>query len=353
MDPSYRNGLVIVLGAVLLSAAASVATVRPYPDLPPAGEDLGQEPLALGPFGLTERSGREISDQSLAGRVWVADFIFTRCPSSCPRITAVMKDLQARLGGTGVRLVSISVDPEHDRPAVLDAFARRFGADPARWWFLTGPGPVVDRLIQEGFRLGAVATSPEEQARGAEAITHSTRLALVDRGNRVVGYYDADDPAAVARLARRARVLDLGWVRRLPALNATLNASCAALLVLGLTLIRSGRVRGHVACMGTTVGLSALFLASYLTYHGLAGSTPFRGSGPIRLVYFTTLLSHTVLAAAVLPLALVTLTRALRRRFGDHARLARLTWPIWLYVTTTGVVIYLMLYRIEFATSLG
>lgn len=327
--------------------------VRPHPDLPPAGEDLGTHPLALGPFRLIERSGRAVSETDLAGRVWVADFIFTRCPSSCPRITAVMRDLQARFGGTGVRLVSVSVDPEHDRPDVLDTFARRFGAEPDRWWFLTGPGPVVADLIRERFRLGVVASSPEEQAAGAESITHSTRLALVDRGNRVVGYFDADDPAAVARLVKRARGLDLGWVLRLPALNATLNASCSVLLVLGLALIRSGRVRGHVVCMASTVALSALFLASYLTYHIQVGSTPFRGSGPIRVVYFTILLSHTVLAAAVLPLVLVTLTRALRHRFADHARLARLTLPIWLYVTITGVLVYLMLYRIDFSTSFG
>jgi protein SCO1/2 len=351
--PSYRNGLLILLATVLLSAAASVATVRPHPDLPPAGEDLGRQPLTLGPFRLTERSGRDVLETDLADQVWVADFIFTRCPSSCPRITAVMKGLQARFGGTGVRLVSLSVDPEHDRPDVLDTFAQRFSADPARWWFLTGPVPIVDQLIRERFRLGVVVASPEEQAAGAESITHSTRLALVDRGNRVVGYYDADDPAAVSRLVKRARGLDLGWVLRLPELNATLNTSCSILLVVGLALIRSGRVRGHVVCMATTVALSALFLASYLTYHRQMGSTPFQGTGPIRIVYFTILLSHTVLAAAVLPLVILTLTRALRRRFVDHARLARLTFPIWLYVTITGVIVYLMLYRMDLSPSFG
>ena len=87
MVPSYRYGLMILLATVLLSAAASVATVRPDPALPPAGEDLGMEPLALGPFRLTERSGRGVSGTDLADRVWVADFIFTRCPSSCPSNT--------------------------------------------------------------------------------------------------------------------------------------------------------------------------------------------------------------------------------------------------------------------------
>ena len=118
------------------------------------------------------------------------------------------------------------------------------------------------------------------------------------------------------------------------------------LLILGWVLIRAGNVRGHAARMIACVAVSALFLACYLLYHFQVGSVAFRGVGPIRLVYFTILLSHTLLATfGVVPLVALTLTRALRRRFDRHARIARVTFPIWLYVSVTGVVIYLMLYQ--------
>src|SRR6185312_15907830 len=122
---------------------------------------------------------------------------------SCPRISALMKDLQGRLTRTGVRLVSVSVDPEHDTPTVLSAYGRRFGADPDRWWFLTGPQGVVYDVIGR-FGLGTPEANPEGARSGAEAIAHSQRLALVDRGNRVIGYFDSDDPEAVARLTAKA-----------------------------------------------------------------------------------------------------------------------------------------------------
>jgi uncharacterized membrane protein YozB (DUF420 family) len=131
----------------------------------------------------------------------------------------------------------------------------------------------------------------------------------------------------------------------LPALNATLNAIAATLLVCGYVLIRRGRRRLHQQCMLGALATSALFLISYVTYHYNAGSRPFTGQGPIRVVYFAILVTHVVLAAAILPLALVTATRGLRSQFDRHVSIARWTLPIWLYVSVTGVVIYLMLYQ--------
>jgi len=131
----------------------------------------------------------------------------------------------------------------------------------------------------------------------------------------------------------------------LPALNATLNATSAVLLTSGYLLIRRGRVDAHKRCMLAALATSALFLTSYLVYHANIGSRPFPGQGTIRLVYFLILVTHVVLAATVLPLALVTANRGLKGRFGPHVRIARRTLPIWLYVSVTGVVIYLMLYR--------
>lgn len=136
-------------------------------------------------------------------------------------------------------------------------------------------------------------------------------------------------------------------VSSLPALNATLNATSALLLVAGYTFIRRGRVTPHKVCMVSAFVVSMLFLVSYLYYHAHHGSTAFPGQGWVRPLYFTILISHIALAAAILPLALVTLYRAWREQFARHRRIARWTLPLWLYVSVTGVVIYWMLYQIE------
>lgn len=130
----------------------------------------------------------------------------------------------------------------------------------------------------------------------------------------------------------------------LPLLNASLNATSAALLLLGYVFIRTRRVRLHRAAMLAAFIVSTLFLISYLVYHANVGSKPFPGHGAVRPVYFAILISHIVLAATVPPLALITLIRGLRARFERHVAVARWTLPIWLYVSVTGVVIYVMLY---------
>ena len=131
----------------------------------------------------------------------------------------------------------------------------------------------------------------------------------------------------------------------LPAVNAALNATSAVLLLAGYELIRSGRWKQHRIAMLAAFCTSVLFLVSYLTYHAHAGSRHFPGQGWIRSVYFTILLTHTLLAAAVVPLALVTLSRGLSARYDRHRTIARWTLPIWMYVSVTGVVVYWMLYR--------
>ena len=131
----------------------------------------------------------------------------------------------------------------------------------------------------------------------------------------------------------------------LSTVNATLNGLSAVLLVAGYVLIRQQRVRQHRACMLGAFGTSSLFLISYLFYHAKVGSVPFTGEGAVRTLYFAILISHIVLAALVVPLVIVTLVRALQERFDRHRRIARWTLPIWLYVSVTGVVVYLMLYR--------
>ena len=135
-------------------------------------------------------------------------------------------------------------------------------------------------------------------------------------------------------------------LRDLPALNAGLNAASALLLALGWVLIRAGRRQAHKRAMLAALACSTLFLTSYLVYHAHVGSVRFRGQGPVRVVYFAILISHTALAVTVVPLALVTLVRALQARFDRHRRIARVALPIWAYVSVTGVVVYWMLYRL-------
>lgn len=131
----------------------------------------------------------------------------------------------------------------------------------------------------------------------------------------------------------------------LPAVNATLNAIAATLLVIGYVLIRRGRIARHRQVMLAAFATSALFLVSYLVYHANVGSRPFPGTGPIRTIYFVILITHVVLAAAILPMALLTLGYGLRGRYARHVPIARWTLPIWLYVSVTGVIVYLMLYH--------
>lgn len=132
----------------------------------------------------------------------------------------------------------------------------------------------------------------------------------------------------------------------LPTLNASLNALASVFLVAGYVMIRTRRIHAHRRCMLSALGTSALFLISYVIYHANAGSVPFRGTGAIRAVYFAVLIPHIILAAAILPLALVTTARGLRGDYTRHVRIARWTLPVWLYVSVTGVIVYLMLYHL-------
>ena len=132
----------------------------------------------------------------------------------------------------------------------------------------------------------------------------------------------------------------------LPALNASLNALASVFLVIGYVLIRNGRRDAHKRCMLMALTTSALFLISYVIYHANAGSVPFGGTGAIRVVYFAVLIPHVILAATILPLALVTTARGLRGDYARHVRIARWTLPLWLYVSVTGVIVYAMLYHL-------
>lgn len=132
----------------------------------------------------------------------------------------------------------------------------------------------------------------------------------------------------------------------LPTVNATLNTISGTLLTIGYVKIRQGKIPAHKKCMVAACAVSVLFLISYVIYHANAGSKPFTKQGWIRPVYFTILISHIILAFVIVPLALRTLYLAWRERFEKHRRIAKITFPIWLYVSVTGVLIYLMLYQL-------
>lgn len=155
-------------------------------------------------FQLTESADRPVTLADLRGQVWVAGFILTRCSGTCPIITHHMGQLQHLLPARAdLRLVSISVDPTYDTPAILSAYATKHGADRSRWWFLTGAKAEVYRLTREAFRL----TVDDEAGTDAEPVLHSAKLVLVDRAGQVRGYYDGTDMDSIRRLAKDARRL--------------------------------------------------------------------------------------------------------------------------------------------------
>lgn len=149
-------------------------------------------------FQLIERSGKPFTRAELDGKIWIADFIFTNCAGTCPIMTSAMAEIQAALVEQKleeVKLVSISVDPERDTPEVLSTFANGYGADPSRWYFLTGDGDAIQKLANDGFHLSAATGGPAD-----EPIIHSNRFVLVDRQANIRGYYDGTDEEAVKKL---------------------------------------------------------------------------------------------------------------------------------------------------------
>ncbi len=196
---NVRRGLLwgILIAVLLLVAAAALVQRLHRPDPPPI---LGQVP----DFTLTNRDGRTVHRADLAGAPWIADFIFTRCPASCPIMTTRMARLNRELPpDLGLRFVSFTVDPDHDTPQVLQKYAASFQA-PERWLFLTGGKDTLYRLSQEGFKLGvALNTEPGT----VEPILHSTRFVLVDGEGRIRGYYDGFDEESVGRLEGDLRAL--------------------------------------------------------------------------------------------------------------------------------------------------
>ena len=191
--------LLVPLGAAFIARGK-----KAEPDARPL-EGLGKFG-AVPEFALTERSGARLTLSDLKGKVWLADFIYTACQDTCPLESATMANLQSDLAGEPLTLVSFSVDPERDTPAVLADYAERFHADRTRWLFLTGGKNDLYRLVQEGFHLSAIPIT-EDAAHSDGDVYHDAHFVLVDGAAEIRGYYESSDPAALKRLRADAKKL--------------------------------------------------------------------------------------------------------------------------------------------------
>jgi protein SCO1/2 len=163
---------------------------------------------AVPQFSLTERDGRRVALSDLKGKVWIVNFIYTNCPDTCPIQSAQMKELQEEFKNEkGLRLVSITVDPERDTPEILTKYAARFGADSSKWLFLTGEKKMIHEVAQKGFQLGAAEIPHDKRPASGATHTHSPRFVLVDREVQIRGYYVSTDAEAMKRLRRDLQTL--------------------------------------------------------------------------------------------------------------------------------------------------
>lgn len=371
----------------------------------------GWQPPKVDGFTLVDQDGAEVTAESLAGKPYVAGFVFTRCGFECPDLMRQMVRLREQLGDFGGRFLTVTVDPEYDTPAQMAKYAEIFAADidSDDWKFLSGEPEELLKLMQFGYRQLPSEPLTVEDNIGPKA-AHSLRLMHVDAEGRLTGSYffrDADDirrlrrvlkgqaetaeenqirppldemvpidpDESTAAIDRRETFPVLmrddppaaglqtgpagddplaglpGWARQLPAVNAGLNTLATLLLVAGAIAIKRNHAHAHRSIMLAAVVVSAAFLGCYLTYHWALGQytdshgRPFLGTGAIRTVYYAILISHVLLAIAVPVLVVIALSRAYRQRWEAHKRITRWTWPIWMYVSVTGVVIYGMLYH--------
>jgi protein SCO1/2/putative membrane protein len=314
----------------------------------------------VGEFDLVGQDGAPRSSKDFAGEPWLFMSFFTRCAGPCPQMTLQMQTAQAELAGVPCHLVSLSVDPGHDTPEVLARYADDWEADPKRWTFLTGDEDVIYELLRERFSLGVARLREEDIDMGMQ-VTHASRLVVVDAVGRIRGWYDGESEdgrlAAVERVKSLAR--EAGLVATpYPLVNAVLNSLAALLLLAGWIVIRrpgaktdpAARDR-HANLMRAAFGVSTAFLVSYLYYHFVVvpelGHLGYRGTGAARAGYFALLLSHILLAIVNLPVVLRVLWLAHSERWEEHGKLAKIAWPMWMYVSVTGVLVYLLLYPLN------
>ncbi len=372
-------------------------------------EEIELVPREVADFSLIERSGRKVTKKDLLGKPWVVNFIFTSCVMTCPANTKAMMELSDACKDLDVQFVTITVDPERDTPQRLKEYAEIYQADPEKWLFLTGKQDEIFDLIRNSFLQVVEERQGKSRLFGME-FAHSDRVMQIDSNGMVIGQYLLTDPKEMVVLrrvlegkmeipeenrflvpAKAATSTDKkneskespasdenssenettvaadadqkknendqlnaapDWLLKLPALNASLNGCALILLLIGYRLIRGGKREAHKKTMLLAFAVSVLFLASYSTYHwGLhhytgVSSRKFPEIGFLRQVYLVILLSHIILAALVPLLSVITIFFGWKQNWEKHRAWAQVTFPIWLYVSATGVIIYVMLYHL-------
>ncbi len=189
VPPSRLFPRLLAIGAVIIVLLACWRLLSPPPVA--SGLALAQRKYFVPPFSLTERSGRTITNNDLLGKIWVADFVYTTCPGPCPLVSASMAKLQeATASDPRVQLVTFTVDPTTDTPAVLTDYADKLGANPSRWWFLTGSEKQIYDVVRHGFLLPIEDNSGKQLEPGQYKVTHSTQVAVVDGNGVIQGYFD-------------------------------------------------------------------------------------------------------------------------------------------------------------------
>ena len=367
-------------------------------------------------FEFPESAGGTVSRESMKGKRWLANFIFTRCAGPCPLMTRDVSELHRLVAQSNpdFRFVTFSVDPGYDTAEVLQKYAETFRADQERWKFVTGDETAMHDFIRRGFTQYVQPNLGDLRKPGFE-VAHSNRAVLVNEEGVPVASFVmtiSEDVAKLRRIiegkgdfpkpdpgltfsatsgenptvpltlvpvaedsdtesettdgnkaddttlpetpqARNRKIDELlpTWAANMPTINACLNSACIVLLLSGLGAIKSGNRIRHRNLMIVSFLVSVAFLVCYLSYHEvLYRFTQYRGRGFegsiwATRVYFTILIPHVILAALVPILALRVFYLAFRERWPEHRRLAKITLPIWLFVSITGVVIYGMLYH--------
>lgn len=342
------------LFAILLAAAFAGAVCAQEGQKPSSPFTSFRDSDAEGPAGnftLTDRSGQIVHARDLRGFIWVAQFFYPGC-NECGKNLPTMRRLQEIYRGKPyVRIVSFAL--EHGDAETLNKFAADQNAEPGQWLFLADKDKnQMHDVVRHSFSTQVIRrVNPSAE----DLLGHSTRLILIDANGIMVGQLDATDPSAADALAVEIEKLRMRQsipiaAGDMPRCNAVLNASCTVLLLLGWIAIRLRYVTLHKMLMLLALSVSMVFLASYLFYHFAVmhmEPTRFRGEGAARYVYFGILISHTILAITVAPMAIYITVQGLRNAIPQHVKVARWTLPIWLYVSVTGVVVYWMLYVSE------
>lgn len=298
-------------------------------DLP----DLGTVPQ----FSFSDIDSNSFGSAQMHGKINVVSFMYTGCPVKCPLMSVKIGDLYLTFASEpDLQIVSITVDPEHDSPEVLKQYAEGLGVSDDRWRFLRAEIPKVVDLSENGLKL------PAEYL----PMGHSTRLVLVDDKGIIRGYYSGIEQDGAVELKRDIRILlkKPVTVNDLSHLNALLNGISAVLLMLGFRSIKRGRRDTHKWYMIAALVSSGLFLISYLTYHHYVGSVPYPHHDWTRPLYFTILIPHIILAAVQVPFIIAAVTFALKGNLIRHKRLVRWVFPVWMFVSVSGLVVYFLLY---------